>query len=248
MTFLGNKIEKIDINSEEYPSQLREISNPPKQLYCCGNRELLYEESVAVVGSRKFTIYGKNMHISDNMKDTLKKKFEKFDRYFEKETEVFATFTLSYVQTDNGEKKYEGIRFSDITCENNSYSFEVETLPLEEGKTNRKIKILSTTYELAENTTAEITSSFIGDSPISVKTNGTTVGSDDFTSVEDNGRYNNIYTIKNNNTKQGVIAIGELDVVENGGNPKNGGQNGNQKGKGSQSNPDIKNGSKGDQK
>lgn len=63
MTFLGNKIEKIDIDSKEYPNQLREISDPPKQLYCCGDRTLLYEESVAVVGSRKFTVYGKNIAI-----------------------------------------------------------------------------------------------------------------------------------------------------------------------------------------
>lgn len=41
----------------------------------------------------KFTIYGKNMHVSEGMKDTLKKKFQKFDRYFDQETEVFATFS-----------------------------------------------------------------------------------------------------------------------------------------------------------
>ena len=41
----------------------------------------------------KFTIYGKNMHVSDGLKETLKKKFEKFDRYFDKETEVYATFS-----------------------------------------------------------------------------------------------------------------------------------------------------------
>ncbi|MBQ3335143.1 MAG: ribosome-associated translation inhibitor RaiA [Eubacteriaceae bacterium] len=41
----------------------------------------------------KFTIYGKNMHVSDGLKDALKKKFEKFDRYFDKETEVYATFS-----------------------------------------------------------------------------------------------------------------------------------------------------------
>ncbi|MBC3803785.1 ribosome-associated translation inhibitor RaiA [Acetobacterium fimetarium] len=41
----------------------------------------------------RFTIYGKNMHVSEGLKETLKKKFEKFDRYFEKETEVFATFS-----------------------------------------------------------------------------------------------------------------------------------------------------------
>lgn len=41
----------------------------------------------------KFTIYGKNMHVSDNLKDLLKKKFSKFDRYFNEDTEVFATFS-----------------------------------------------------------------------------------------------------------------------------------------------------------
>lgn len=39
----------------------------------------------------KYTIYGKNYHVSEGLKDTLKKKLAKFDRYFEKETEAFAT-------------------------------------------------------------------------------------------------------------------------------------------------------------
>ncbi len=41
----------------------------------------------------KFIIYGKNMHVSDNLKDMLKKKFSKFDRYFGEDTEVYATFS-----------------------------------------------------------------------------------------------------------------------------------------------------------
>lgn len=41
----------------------------------------------------KFTIYGKNMHVSEGLKETLRKKFEKFDRYFDRETEVYATFS-----------------------------------------------------------------------------------------------------------------------------------------------------------
>lgn len=61
MIFEGKKIEKIDFDSCAYPDQLKNISNPPKQLFCCGNADLLYEDSVAVVGSRKFTMYGKNV-------------------------------------------------------------------------------------------------------------------------------------------------------------------------------------------
>jgi len=41
----------------------------------------------------KFTIYGKNMHVSEGLKETLKKKFSKFDRYFGQETEIYATFS-----------------------------------------------------------------------------------------------------------------------------------------------------------
>ncbi|WKY48482.1 ribosome-associated translation inhibitor RaiA [Eubacteriaceae bacterium ES3] len=41
----------------------------------------------------KFTIYGKNMHVSEGLKETLKKKFTKFDRYFNQDTEVYATFS-----------------------------------------------------------------------------------------------------------------------------------------------------------
>ena len=52
---------KIDIDSVEYPARLREIHNPPAQLYCAGNISLLNERSVGVVGARKNTVYGKNV-------------------------------------------------------------------------------------------------------------------------------------------------------------------------------------------
>jgi len=55
------RTEKIDIASAEYPDKLRNIHNPPKQLYCTGNISLLLEPSVGVVGSRRYTLYGKNV-------------------------------------------------------------------------------------------------------------------------------------------------------------------------------------------
>lgn len=54
-----NKIIKIDNNSREFPEKLREIPSPPKQIYCLGDVGLLHEKSIAIVGSRKFTVYGK---------------------------------------------------------------------------------------------------------------------------------------------------------------------------------------------
>ena len=54
-------IQIIDIKSVEYPARLRDIPDPPGQLYCKGDTALLTTRSVAVVGSRKNTIYGKNV-------------------------------------------------------------------------------------------------------------------------------------------------------------------------------------------
>lgn len=54
-------IQLIDIKSTEYPANLREIPGPPAQLYCRGDISLLHERSIAVVGSRRHTIYGKNV-------------------------------------------------------------------------------------------------------------------------------------------------------------------------------------------
>ena len=54
-------IETIDITSHEYPDLLREIPDPPQQLYCAGDISLLHEMSVSVVGSRKYTLYGKTV-------------------------------------------------------------------------------------------------------------------------------------------------------------------------------------------
>ncbi len=55
------KIQRIDINSSEYPARLRDIPDPPRQLYCAGDISLLHDDSVAVVGSRKYTLYGKTV-------------------------------------------------------------------------------------------------------------------------------------------------------------------------------------------
>ncbi|MBQ6389262.1 MAG: DNA-processing protein DprA [Mogibacterium sp.] len=60
-TDLLSKIQKIDIQSSEFPAKLREIPHPPEQIYCVGDTSLLHCQSVSVVGSRKFTVYGKTV-------------------------------------------------------------------------------------------------------------------------------------------------------------------------------------------
>lgn len=58
---VNQQIQKIDIRSTDYPEKLREIPDPPGQLYCMGDISLLKEKSIGIVGSRKNTIYGRNV-------------------------------------------------------------------------------------------------------------------------------------------------------------------------------------------
>lgn len=55
------KIEEISINNSEYPEQLRNIYEPPHKLYILGNKEILKQKGIAIVGSRKATEYGKKI-------------------------------------------------------------------------------------------------------------------------------------------------------------------------------------------
>lgn len=59
---MGRKIimEKITYNMKEYPQLLREIKNPPDEIYFKGDISLLNKRCAAIVGSRKSTPYGRN--------------------------------------------------------------------------------------------------------------------------------------------------------------------------------------------
>jgi len=67
LNFELNKIQQEDINvltikDAKYPKNLQEIFNPPALLYIKGNLENLNNKfNLAVVGSRKFTAYGKQI-------------------------------------------------------------------------------------------------------------------------------------------------------------------------------------------
>jgi len=56
------KISKVLYNSSAFPEVLKEIPNPPKELYILGSLEpLLQKPSIAVVGSRRVTPYGRGV-------------------------------------------------------------------------------------------------------------------------------------------------------------------------------------------
>ena len=66
------KIEELTINLKQYPNKLKQIYDPPAKIYILGNKELLYKKSVAIVGARKSTIYGRK--IAYNISKELNKK------------------------------------------------------------------------------------------------------------------------------------------------------------------------------
>lgn len=51
----------IEYASDLYPEKLRYIKNPPSRLYVEGNKEILNEIGIAVIGSRTNTQYGEKM-------------------------------------------------------------------------------------------------------------------------------------------------------------------------------------------
>lgn len=53
------EFEMINIYDANYPERLKYITNPPYILFCRGNIDLLNKKSIAIVGSRKATAYGK---------------------------------------------------------------------------------------------------------------------------------------------------------------------------------------------
>lgn len=57
------KVIKIDLNSKYYPEKLKNINGKPRELYCLGNLELLNHKSIAVIGSRNYSNYGKRAAI-----------------------------------------------------------------------------------------------------------------------------------------------------------------------------------------
>lgn len=55
------EIEEISINSKEYPEKLKNIYDPPSKLYVLGNKGLLHQKGIAIVGARKATQYGREV-------------------------------------------------------------------------------------------------------------------------------------------------------------------------------------------
>lgn len=53
------KILRLKQTDKEYPKRLLEIKNPPQELYVEGNVDLLSHDSIAIVGTRRCTEYGK---------------------------------------------------------------------------------------------------------------------------------------------------------------------------------------------
>ena len=52
------EIEEIGIDNKYYPKKLKTIKNPPQKLYVLGNKEILNDRAVAIVGSRDCTEEG----------------------------------------------------------------------------------------------------------------------------------------------------------------------------------------------
>ena len=51
-------IQEIKFDDRDYPMRLRNIKKPPERIYVIGNREILNDKGIAIVGSRDCTLEG----------------------------------------------------------------------------------------------------------------------------------------------------------------------------------------------
>lgn len=51
-------IQEIKYSDTDYPMRLRNIKNPPEKIYVIGNKEILNDKGIAIVGSRNCTSEG----------------------------------------------------------------------------------------------------------------------------------------------------------------------------------------------
>jgi DNA processing protein len=56
-----NTVKKITLQGKDYPNALKEIHDPPKELYISGEIIKQDETAVAIVGTRKYSQYGKQV-------------------------------------------------------------------------------------------------------------------------------------------------------------------------------------------
>lgn len=52
-------IEEIKFDDEDFPRRLRNIKNPPEKIYVIGNKKILNDKGIAIVGSRDCTEEGR---------------------------------------------------------------------------------------------------------------------------------------------------------------------------------------------
>ena len=53
------EIKILKIDNKKYPERLRNIKNPPQELYVLGDETILSNKGIAIIGSRCYTEYGK---------------------------------------------------------------------------------------------------------------------------------------------------------------------------------------------
>lgn len=62
MYYSDYKVDKVTIDDKKYPRILTRIKNPPKKLFSRGNpKRNIFKKSIAIVGSRGMTRYGKEV-------------------------------------------------------------------------------------------------------------------------------------------------------------------------------------------
>lgn len=165
-----NNIKILNHNHPDFPNKLKNIENPPEILFALGNTKILNDISIAIVGSRRCSDYGKNCafnlanEISKNNIRITSGLAEGIDTYAHKGSVLNKTIAVigsgfNQIYPHSNKKLIEEIITNDgvILTE---YFFDVPAYPFNFPRRNRIVAALAEgiiVIEAGENSGALIT-------------------------------------------------------------------------------------------
>ncbi|MBO5179322.1 MAG: DNA-processing protein DprA [Clostridia bacterium] len=165
-----NNVKILNHDHPDFPNKLKNIENPPEILFALGNTKILNDTSIAIVGSRKCSDYGKNCafnfanDISKNNIRIISGLAEGIDTYAHKgsvSNKTIAVIGSGFNQIyPRSNKKLINEIISNGGVIISEYFFDVPAYPFNFPKRNRIVAALSNgivVIEAGENSGALIT-------------------------------------------------------------------------------------------
>ena len=165
-----NNVKILNHDHPDFPNKLKNIENPPEILFALGNTKILNDTSIAIVGSRKCSDYGKNCafnlanEVSKNNIRIISGLAEGIDTYAHKGSVSNKTIAVIGSGFNNIYPHSNNKLINEIIANDGviitEYFFDIPAYPFNFPKRNRIVAALSegiVVIEAGENSGALIT-------------------------------------------------------------------------------------------